>query len=108
MTTPPELSVLGGIFGEPHKSERVKKMIKAIRASVLVLLLACSAQAGWIQNGVADEPPPPPPPPATAAQGPTTDGEIDAGVTASAVDGIMGNDAAITFAQVVLNLLALS
>jgi hypothetical protein len=25
-------------------------MGKAIRASVLVLLLACSAQAGWIQN----------------------------------------------------------
>ena len=37
-------------------------MGKAIRASALVLLLTCSAQAGWMQNGT---PPPPPPPPST-------------------------------------------
>lgn len=82
-------------------------MSKAIRASVLVLLLACSAQAGWIQNGVADAPPPPPPP-ATAVQGPTTDGVISTGATAPTVHGITQNDAAATFLQVVLNLLALS
>ena len=35
-------------------------MAKAIRASVLVLLLACSAQAGHIHNDVTGTPPPPP------------------------------------------------
>lgn len=35
-------------------------MVKAIRASVLVLLLACSAYAGEMQNDVAGTPPPPP------------------------------------------------
>jgi hypothetical protein len=39
-------------------------MVKAIRASVLILLLACSAQAGYMPSG--SEEPPPPPPPATA------------------------------------------
>lgn len=39
-------------------------MGKAIRASVLVLLLACSAQAGHMQND-AVQPPPPPAPAAT-------------------------------------------
>ena len=44
-------------------------MSKAIRASALVLLLACSVQAGIMQN----EAPAPPPPsqPASAAQEPT-------------------------------------
>lgn len=48
-------------------------MVKAIRASVLVLLLACSAQAGWIQN----EKPAPPPQPATAIQEPTDGATVD-------------------------------
>jgi hypothetical protein len=34
-------------------------MAKAIRASVVVLLLACSAYAGDIQNGITGTPPPP-------------------------------------------------
>ncbi|MDQ3818326.1 MAG: hypothetical protein M3362_11720 [Acidobacteriota bacterium] len=44
-------------------------MGKAIRASALILLLACSAQAGWMGN----ESPAPPPPsqPASATQGTT-------------------------------------
>jgi hypothetical protein len=46
-----------------------------------------------------------PPPPAPAVQEPTTDGIIHTPLT---TDGDMGNDAAITFAQVLLNLLALS
>jgi hypothetical protein len=58
--------------------------------------------------------PQPPPPPAPTAQGPTTDGEIPTPLTADGItpngtsDGIMDNGAAITFAQMVLNLLALS
>ena len=35
-------------------------MGKAIRTSALILLLACSAQAGWMGTGFADPPPPPP------------------------------------------------
>lgn len=63
-------------------------MGKAIRASVLVLLLACSAQAGWIQNP-APAPPPPSPQtsfaqePTDAVQEPTTGGETSTGVADS-------------------------
>ena len=49
---------------------------------MLVLLLSCTAQAGWMQGG-SPEPPPPPPPPASAiyespgvVQEPTADGDI--------------------------------
>ena len=42
-------------------------MVKVIRASVLVLLLACAAQAGEMQNGL----PQPPPPPQTNSADPT-------------------------------------
>ncbi|HEU4594804.1 MAG TPA: hypothetical protein VFS10_06520 [Pyrinomonadaceae bacterium] len=79
-------------------------MSKAIRASALVLLLTCSAQAGWIQN---DSPAPPPSQPATAV-GPTTDGQIDTGATAPTADGQIETPAAATFVEVLLNLLALS
>lgn len=41
----------------PHKNERCKEMAKAALASVLILLLACSAQAGWGHNDVAARPP---------------------------------------------------
>jgi hypothetical protein len=51
-------------------------MVKAIRASVLVLLLACSAQAGWIQN---EKPAPPPSQPASAVQEPTTVATVEDG-----------------------------
>ena len=40
-------------------------MFKAARVSVLILLLACSAQAGYMPNGT-EVPPPPPPPPVNA------------------------------------------
>jgi hypothetical protein len=74
---------------KPHKRESVKKMSKVIRASVLVLLLTCSAQAGWMQNGS----PEPPPPPANAVQEPTMGGE-------------MSTDAADSVTQITLDLLA--
>ena len=48
-------------------------MGKAIRASALILLLTCTAHAGWMGN---DTPAPPPPQPANAVQEPTTDGDI--------------------------------
>ncbi len=47
-------------------------MGKAIRACTLVLLLACSARAGIIQNG-SPEPPPPPSPSTQSVQEPTTE-----------------------------------
>jgi hypothetical protein len=65
-------------------------MGKAIRASVLVLLLTCSARAGWIQN----DSPAPPPPPADAVKEQNTDGEIQ-------------NDAADSLTQIALDLLVI-
>lgn len=38
-------------------------MGKTIRASALILLLACTAQAGWIQNGSPEPAPEPAPTP---------------------------------------------
>jgi hypothetical protein len=87
-----------------HKSERVEEMSKAIRASVLVLLLTCPAQAGWIQN----DSPAPPPQSAPAVREPMTDGQIDTGATAPAADGQIETPAAATFVEVLLSLLALS
>ncbi|MBA3241434.1 MAG: hypothetical protein H0T60_09455 [Acidobacteria bacterium] len=58
-----------------------------------------------MQNG---SPEPPLSQPAPAIQEATTGGEMSAGATAPTADGIMPNDAAATFVQVVLNLLALS
>ena len=52
-------------------------MVKAIRASVLVLLLTCSARAGWIQNGSPQ--PEPTPAPASITQEPTTTHEDTSG-----------------------------
>ena len=74
-------------------------MGKALRASVLVLLLACSAHAGWIQN---DSPAPPPPPsqPANVVQEPTN--AADEPTT----NGVMPNDAADSLTQIALELLA--
>ncbi len=46
-------------------------MRKAIRASALIILLACTADAGWMPNG-SPEPEPTPPP----VQEQTTDGDI--------------------------------
>jgi hypothetical protein len=76
-------------------------MRKAISVLALVLALTCSVQAGYMAN---DSPAPPPSQPATSAQEATTDGEIPNKVA----DGDMGNDAATTFIEIALNLLALS
>ena len=73
-------------------------MGKAIRASVLMLLLACTTQAGWMTN---DRTQPPPPPPATAAQEQTADGDVPTNTAGDTQD-----DAAEVLAQTVLNLLA--
>jgi len=67
------------------------------------LALCCPAFAGEMLC-----PPVATPPPATAVQGPSTDGEIDTGATAPTADGEIQKGAAITFVEVVLNLLALS
>jgi hypothetical protein len=69
-------------------------MGKTIRASVLVLLLACSAQAGWIQNGSPTTPPPPP-----GAEQEPTGGEMQ--------NGYMPNDVTDSLTQAALDLLAL-
>jgi len=76
-------------------------MCKSIRACVLILLLACSAQAGHMQN---ESPAPPSSQPATAVQEELTGGEIPNPQT---TDGEMNTPAAATFLEVVLNLLAL-
>ena len=44
-------------------------MLKAIRVSTLILLLTCSAQAGYMQTGSPE--PPPPSQPAIAVDNPT-------------------------------------
>jgi hypothetical protein len=46
----------------------------AIRAFALVLLLACSAHAGWMTND-RTSPPPPPPPSTQSIQEPTAEGQ---------------------------------
>jgi hypothetical protein len=73
-------------------------MFKAIRVSTLILLLACSAQAGYMQNGSPE--PPPPSQPATAAQEPT-----DATDEPTAY-GVMQNDSPSGLTQIVLDVLA--
>lgn len=75
-------------------------MVKAAQASVLILLLACSAQAGWMGNGSPT--PPPPPSPASARQD-STGGEVNASVTAT---GETLDDTTETLTQATLELLA--
>jgi hypothetical protein len=71
-------------------------MGKAIRASVVVLLLACSAYAGDIQNGVTGTPPPPT---ASATQ------QQAGGVVPNDAQGDMQNDVTDSLAETVLNVL---
>ena len=73
-------------------------MVKVIRASALVLLLACSAQAGIIQN----EAPAPPPPtsPANYIQEPTDT------LQESTANGYMQNEAPSGLTQIALEVLA--
>ena len=73
-------------------------MVKAIRTSALLLLLACSAQAGIMQN---DAPAPPPPSqPASAVQGPTDTSQE------TSANGTMQNDEPSGLTQVALEVLA--
>jgi hypothetical protein len=72
-------------------------MSKTVRASALILLLACTARADWIPNGLTAPPPPPP----SAVQEPT---DADQEPT---TPGIMPNGAAESLTQTALDLLAL-
>jgi hypothetical protein len=76
-------------------------MRKILRAFVMVLAFCVPALAGDILC------PPVAPLSSPAVQEPIMDGEINTGVTAPPADGDMANEAALTFMQVVLNLLAL-
>jgi hypothetical protein len=51
-------------------------MGKAIRVSLLLLLLTCPARAGWIQNGTPD----PTPPQSSTAQEPCSGGDTQTDV----------------------------
>ena len=82
-------------------------MRKTISLLALLLALTCSAYGGEMQNGVTGTPQPTPAP-APATQGPPTGGEMDAGATTATSDDEMVDEAAVTFMQVLLNLLALS
>jgi hypothetical protein len=74
-------------------------MVKAAQAFVLILLLACSAQAGWMGNG---SPTPPPTSPASASQD-STGGEVTTGETAT---GETPDNTTETLMQTTLELLA--
>ena len=74
-------------------------MGKAIRASVLILLLTCSAQAGWMGN---ESPAPPPSQPANSIQEPAG-GEI---TTAEPATGEMPNGVTDIVTQVAWELFA--
>jgi hypothetical protein len=80
-----------------------KAMRKTLGVFLLALIFACPVSAGIMGNG---SPEPPPSQPATATQGPTTDGEMDTGLTAPTADGETSNNAT-TIIEVLLNLLAL-
>jgi hypothetical protein len=56
-------------------------MGKAIRASALIFLLACSAHAGWMGNGSPAPPPEPVPTPTSVTQASTTTDEDTTGAT---------------------------
>lgn len=96
----------GGICGQPSYKRKGKEMGKAIRASALIFLLACSAHAGIMGNGS-----PEPPPPVTAQEGympngSPTSSEPTSAVDEPAADGWMGNEAAASLTQATLELLA--
>ena len=56
-------------------------MIKAIRVPVLILLLACSTQAGYIPNGTAQPTPTPTPEPTYFVEEEPSEGETNDDVT---------------------------
>jgi hypothetical protein len=80
------------------KRKGVNEMGKAIRASALVLLLACSANAGIMQMDAA---PPPPPPPVES------DGIMQTGLTQPAQGTTTGQLETSLLVQIALNLLTL-
>ncbi|MCA1567401.1 MAG: hypothetical protein LC803_17480 [Acidobacteria bacterium] len=68
-------------------------MGKAIRTSALIILLACSAQAGWMGAGIADPPPPPPPveqETTRTVQEPTAGGDTQDEATDSLTQTVLG------------------
>jgi len=74
-------------------------MLKTIRVSTLILLLSCSAQAGYIQNGSPE--PPPPSQPASTVNEPTY-----ATVVEPTANGYIQNDAPSALTQIALEMLA--
>ncbi len=66
-------------------------MGKVIRTSALILLLTCSAQAGWMGTGFADPPPPPPVEQETpsTAQEPTEGGDTEDEATDSLTQTVL-------------------
>jgi hypothetical protein len=88
------------------RTERERTMRKTLTAAALVLALSCPVFAGEMHTPAA--PTPTPPQPAGATLGPTTDEVIGTGATATNADDDLQYDAVATFAQVILNLLALS
>jgi hypothetical protein len=56
-------------------------MVKAIRVPVLILLLACSTQAGYIPNGTAQPTPTPTPEPTYFVEEEPSEGETNDDVT---------------------------
>jgi hypothetical protein len=72
-------------------------MLKAARVSILVLLLACSAQAGYMQTG---SPEPPPPQRTSTANEPTDEAEE------TTANGNMQNDTTSCLMQIALEMLA--
>ena len=76
-------------------------MSKAIRASALILLLACSAQAGWMPNGA---PAPPPPEPPSAVEEPTNDTTLNGEMSTPDVSDILA-EAALDLLAVLPSLL---
>jgi hypothetical protein len=64
-------------------------MGKAIRTSALILLLACSVQAGWMANGVAEPPPPVEQETTSTVQEPTDGGDTQDEATDSLTQTVL-------------------
>ena len=79
-------------------------MGKAIRATALILLLTCSAQAGWMGNG---SPAPPPADPSVAQSGSTPDeSPTPTTVEETTANSVMWNEAAASLTQAAWELFA--
>ena len=77
-------------------------MLKTIRISALILLLSCSAQAGYMQTGSPQ--PPPPPQPANSIQEPTNTTH-EPSADGYMQTGYMQNDAPSGLTQIALEVL---